>query len=350
MGWLNNNATAASNTTIEGIASTTAAPMSNIDNIVMALAAQGRMWIDDIGGANTVGGTANAITVTLAGGALAAFADKDSFSFVAIADNTAHPVTVTVYGGASATVYKSVDGTKTNLVAGDIRASNLYTVRYRTDWTGLQLLDWNSSLEAATIYEFSNLSTALVVTSAETIASNNNDTTWPTSAAVKDYADANLPTGAVVPVGAILDYAGSTAPSKWAFCYGQEVSRATYSALFTAISTTYGIGDGANTFNLPDLRGRIVAGQDDMGGVSADRLTNQTGGLDGDTLAATGGAETHVLTDVQAPLNNINDKSMDASGQAVIGRAATHDGDIAASAHNNVQPTIMFNKIIYLGA
>ena len=48
------------------------------------------------------------------------------------------------------------------------------------------------------------------------------------------------------------------------------------------------------TFNLPDLRGRVIAGKDDMGTTSADRLTNDRG-LDGDTPGATGGAETHTL-------------------------------------------------------
>jgi microcystin-dependent protein len=44
-------------------------------------------------------------------------------------------------------------------------------------------------------------------------------------------------------------------------CDGSEISRTTYSLLFTAIGTTYGDGDGSSTFNVPDLRGRIPAGQ-----------------------------------------------------------------------------------------
>ena len=99
-----------------------------------------------------------------------------------------------------------------------------------------------------------------------------------------------------VPIGGVMPYAGTAAPTGWLLCYGQAVSRSTYSDLFAIISTTYGVGDGSTTFNLPDLRGRVVAGQDDMGGVSADRLTDQSGGLDGDTLGDTGGSETHTLT------------------------------------------------------
>ena len=103
----------------------------------------------------------------------------------------------------------------------------------------------------------------------------------------------------IVPIGSVVDFAGDPAPNGWLLCFGQAISRTTYSALFAVLGMTYGAGDGSTTFNLPDLRGRVVAGQDDMGGSSANRLTNQSGGLNGDTLGATGGAETHTLTTAQ---------------------------------------------------
>lgn len=74
------------------------------------------------------------------------------------------------------------------------------------------------------------------------------------------------------PSGVVLPYAGAAAPSGWMLCYGQAVSRTTYAALFTAIGTAYGVGDGSTTFNLPDLRGRVPGGKDDMGGSAAGRL------------------------------------------------------------------------------
>src|SRR5262245_45971339 len=64
--------------------------------------------------------------------------------------------------------------------------------------------------------------------------------------------------GGGTPIGAVIDYAGASAPSKWLLCYGQAVSRTTYAALFDVLSTTYGVGDGSSTFNVPDLRGRVV--------------------------------------------------------------------------------------------
>lgn len=160
------------------------------------------------------------------------------------------------------------------------------------------------------------------------------------------------------PVGTILDYAGDPAPTGWLLCYGQAISRTTYADLFAIIGTTYGVGDGSTTFNLPDLRGRVAAGQDDMGGSSANRLTGQTGGVDGDVLGGSGGAETHTLTTAQLAVhshgqqadNSGNNASpfrptISARGSALLPSGSTYDAG-SGSAHNNVQPTLILNKII----
>src|SRR5206468_1283702 len=86
-----------------------------------------------------------------------------------------------------------------------------------------------------------------------------------------------------------------------AFPYGQAVSRSTYSTLFSLFSTTYGTGDGSTTFNLHDLRGRIPAGKDDMGGTPQGRLTTAGGGIDGATLGAIGGSQNVTLAANQIP-------------------------------------------------
>jgi microcystin-dependent protein len=160
----------------------------------------------------------------------------------------------------------------------------------------------------------------------------------------------------IVPSGTVLPYAGASAPSGYLLSFGQAISRSTYAALFTAISTTYGAGDGSSTFNVPDLRGRAVAGQDDMGGTSADRLTSP---INGDTLGAAGGSESHQLTIAEMPAHNhprANSTSDDYGAGGLNGyvggdqssptvdlSAASQGGD---AAHNNVQPTIILNYII----
>jgi microcystin-dependent protein len=94
-----------------------------------------------------------------------------------------------------------------------------------------------------------------------------------------------------LPSGIINPFAGITAPDGWLLCYGQAISRTVYSDLFIALSTTYGVGDGSTTFNIPDMRGRVVAGEDDMGGTAANRLTSAVSGVAGTTLGAVGGSQ-----------------------------------------------------------
>ena len=177
------------------------------------------------------------------------------------------------------------------------------------------------------------------------------------TAKIQDGAvtSAKLDAGAVsvlMPSGSLMPYAGSSAPTGYFLCDGSAQSRTTYSALFAIIGTTYGSGDGSSTFNIPDLRGRVIAGQDDMGGSSANRLTNQTGGVNGDVLGDTGGAETHTLSISEMPAHT---HSVPASGSLPRGdssfEAATDDAGTSGStgggnAHNNVQPTIILNYII----
>src|SRR3546814_233085 len=116
---------------------------------------------------------------------------------------------------------------------------------------------------------------------------------YPTDLATVEQAASNG-----VPIGSVVDFAGTTAPTGYLLCYGQAIGRSEYSDLFDAIGTVWGIGDGATTFNLPDLRGRVGAGKDGMGGTAAGRLSDI---VDGETLGASGGAEMHTLTTAQMP-------------------------------------------------
>src|SRR5882757_3102233 len=105
-----------------------------------------------------------------------------------------------------------------------------------------------------------------------------------------------------IPIGGLTDFIGSTVPnSSFVFPTGQAISRVTYATLFALIGTTYGAGDGSTTFNIPDLRGRVTAGKDDMNGSAASRLTNALSGITGTTLGASGGLEAQTLTLGQLP-------------------------------------------------
>jgi microcystin-dependent protein len=91
-----------------------------------------------------------------------------------------------------------------------------------------------------------------------------------------------------MPAGAITMYGAASAPTGYLLCDGTAVSRVTYAALFTAISTTYGPGNGTTTFNLPNLKGKVPVGLD-----SADATF--------DALGDTGGHKTHTLTSSEMP-------------------------------------------------
>lgn len=78
-----------------------------------------------------------------------------------------------------------------------------------------------------------------------------------------------------VPVGTVVQYAGSSAPAGWLLCDGAAIDRDDYAALFAAIGTGYGVGDGSTTFNIPDTRDKYSKGKN------------------AGALGATGGAATH---------------------------------------------------------
>ena len=114
-------------------------------------------------------------------------------------------------------------------------------------------------------------------------------------------ANANLLDGqdadVLVPPGTVVAYAGDTAPPGWLLCDGSVVSRTQYSALFAAIGTAHGSGDGATTFNLPDYRGRFLRGVDGGAGRDPDNslrtamnpggnITNTVGSVQGDEFKA----------------------------------------------------------------
>lgn len=146
--------------------------------------------------------------------------------------------------------------------------------------------------------------------------------------------------GASIPAGVIWDFAGQVAPTGWYACDGALKSRGDDAALFDAIGTLYGAGDGSTTFALPDCRGRVLA-----------MINPETSGWQ--TLGTAMGAATHTLALSQIPSH------AHALGSAVYVAAGSNylvpaSGPLSfdsavnggGGAHNNVQPTLLVNKII----
>lgn len=79
----------------------------------------------------------------------------------------------------------------------------------------------------------------------------------------------------LVPTGAVMAFAMNGAPTGWLAANGNAVSRTTYATLFAAIGTTYGVGNGSTTFNLPDLRGYFVRGH----GINSDGVSSDVFGV-----------------------------------------------------------------------
>jgi microcystin-dependent protein len=186
----------------------------------------------------------------------------------------------------------------------------------------------------------------------------------------------------IVPIGATLDfYAPSLPNSAFVFPIGQAISRTVYASLFALIGTYWGPGDGTTTFTLPDLRGRVAACPDIMGASGdAGRLTGNTTLTSRTSMGGVGGEPVHTLTGSEIPtINSAGTASVQSSSIAVVTGNVTSSlisggtgapfvglsvgtsasGQLASSgpasvastntgglSHNNIQPTILCNKIM----
>ncbi len=147
---------------------------------------------------------------------------------------------------------------------------------------------------------FSALNTDKMETSVldtDTTLAANSDAKVATQKAVKAYVDGGGDvsiTTKIVPTGSILPYAGTSAPSYFLLCQGQAVSRTTYANLFAVTSTSYGVGDGSTTFNLPNLQGRFPLGYS----ASAPTKIFTFSSRSSDTITITG-ADNHAHNELQ---------------------------------------------------
>jgi len=163
--------------------------------------------------------------------------------------------------------------------------------------TSLALGD-NGAVSRTTINtNFTNLNTDKVETSVldtDTTLAANSDAKVATQKAVKTYVDAKAGQTYLVPTGAILPYGAATAPANFLLCDGSAVSRSTYATLLAVIGTTYGVGNGTTTFNLPNLQGRFPLGYS----ASAPTKTLTFSSRASNVITVTG-ADNHALNELQ---------------------------------------------------
>jgi len=119
-------------------------------------------------------------------------------------------------------------------------------------------------------------------------------------------------------IGEVRLFAGNFAPDQWALCNGQALAISEFSTLYTLIGTTYG-GDGVQSFNLPDLRGRVAVHQGNYNGTVY-------------TLGQNGGLETVTLTGAQMPPHNHGLRGSSAGG--TLSPAGAWPGLVAAASGN----------------
>jgi len=158
--------------------------------------------------------------------------------------------------------------------------------------------------------------------------------------------------GRIAPTGVVLPFAGGSIPAGWLLCTGGAVSRTTYANLFSCIGTTYGVGDGSSTFNVPDMQGRVPAG---VNTADSDFVSlNTTGGAATVTLAltdvpahgheiygSTGGGATPYRKVVTSSGNNFTGTTY-----TVLSGAAEMEQVGGGGSHNNLQPYISLYYII----
>jgi microcystin-dependent protein len=156
--------------------------------------------------------------------------------------------------------------------------------------------------------------------------------------------DASIPTGTIFP------YGGETAPAGWLLCDGSIVSRTDYAELFESIGESYGEGNKVSTFGIPDMRGRIPVGLDNMGGTSANRITGEWA----DVRGGKSGAETETLDTNKIPAHThgyfrkITTGGSSAGGDpnSITNTTINMDNTGSGMGHNNMQPSLVVNYII----
>ena len=157
-----------------------------------------------------------------------------------------------------------------------------------------------------------------------------------------DFDGANLTGIEGIPTATVVPWTDSSLPSGFLECNGAAVSRSTYSALYAIIGTTYGAGDGVNTFNIPDLQDEVVVGKSgtkalaSTGGANTVTSTGNVGGSTANATLTTAQLASHSHS---VPTNNASggDNSntiQRGANQAAGSRSTNNTGSGTGHSHN----------------
>jgi microcystin-dependent protein len=302
------------------------APSSLNDSARALLAVSANYRDDTAGGIVTTGTAQNYILQTFSNFTTTAFMANQLFAFTAHATNTGSPVTMSVDSAAANIPLRSAPNQE--LQPGALIQGSSYCAVF------------NQADNALYLQSFYGASPFLI------------------------------------PLGGMIDYFGSTAPSNYAFPIGQQISITAYASLYTLFGPNKYGADTSSLFFLPDVRGRVVAGFD--AGNSTGRLNisvnaavlGSAGGEQSHTLAASEIPAIGVNVGVSGTLSGVTTSNVNTgissentggggfaflipTGQAQVGVSVS--GSMAGSgsstntggaAHNNIPPTIIANKLL----
>ena len=290
-----------------------------------------------IGGTATVGGAFVAAGAAQLQSTVTAVGAATFKSDVSVSGNTRIGGTVTIAGAVSLASTLSVAGA-TNF-ASTVTVVGAGTFKSAVSVSGNVNIAGNTSIGGTVTISGANLAApnAKVCASAY-------------------YGDGSNLTGAM-PTGAILPYGSSVAPSGYVLCNGTAYNRTTYADLFGVIGVKYGVGNGSTTFNVPDTRGRFLAGWD--AGTSV--LTSVTVSMiTGASIGNTGGTQAVALAVAQIPSHQhhmwVSGSGEEGNTHAVAGfnvqteyesGSSVSTGSTGGSgSHSNIPPSLIINYII----